>query len=147
VANVLLVAIADLVLVVEGIVGGVLVLAVVELKCFMRLAVSAVMIAKCLLNRPVVARFCVANVLINKVVVLIVPAVLAVIDVIVPIVRANLLDRVLKTKQCFPLSVIVVERTAKFLLDQVLVSLFIVITVFLKIVVKAVPRLVKMAVS
>lgn len=128
----------------------VVVLAVV-LKCLARLAVSAVMIVKSLSSRLAVVRFCVANVLINKVVVRIVLAVLAVKDVNVLTDRRDLIapNVALKIKRCLKQFVINAVNLAKCLSDQVRASRFIVMIVLVKIIARSVVRVVpvvKMAV-
>jgi len=117
---------------------------VVVLKCLVRLAVSAVMIVKYLSSRLAVVRFCVANVLINKVVVRIVLAVLAVKDVNVLTDRRDLIapNVALKIKRCLKQFVINAVNLAKCLSDQVRASRFIVMIVLEKIIARSVARVV-----
>lgn len=109
------------------IVGDVVVL-VVEPKCIVRLAVSAVNLVKFLLDQLVKDRFFVAIALKNKVPE---PAVIAVVlvvkDVNDPKDQRDLNDlnaHVLKTNKCFLLPVINVVPIVRFLLNQLQVNQF-----------------------
>lgn len=108
------------------IVGDVVVL-VVEPKCIVRLAVSAVNLVKFLLDQLVKDRFFVAIALKNKVPEL---AVIAVVLVVKDVNDPNVLDlkdlnaHVLKINKCFLLPVINVVPIVRFLLNQLQVNQF-----------------------